>query len=447
MSADAAVPKDGSRKHNQVFRMEAVWYPTVNPEEDLLLKHGGDAKKWAEELDGKLNKYLFKPHCKLWVWQLEKGEKEGKYHCQIYFELYKKTRTLTLASQVGNKEMLSGISMREASLAGRAAIRFYCAKDETRVAGPFSNQALGQTEVPTAWDMKAIKDSPFPWQKSIITWVSKKCNNDRKIVWIYDPAGCSGKTKLIKYCLQEKLAIPIQYGAARDLMNMIYQNKGANAYMFDLTRCKPKQMPGDDIYSTMEAAKNGMVQNTKYETGFATFDPPHMFIFANVKPEFSKLTRDRWQVLCINEDGKLQNWYKEGDTPKGQASWLVDDGSYEMEEEEKEVKEEKKPIEDNMAMSPLQLPRPALSVQFRTATEVLKEQLSALRSVRWDAYWRAVQKRWEKILGRDKCSKIRGVGCMHNPFGCDACHTERTLEEEMDPPSGWLDNPLSDDDE
>lgn len=427
-------PKPEKEKsHGQVFRMEAVYYPAPGDTDlvnTLYLKHSGDAKKWADELNVTLEDELFKPFCKKWIWQLEQGEEKGKYHCQMYFELYAKQRCPTLAGAIGGK--LKGITIREASIAGTNAVQYYCAKEKTRKAGPYSNMNLAQVSAPSGWDLKEIEAKPFPWQQTIIDLVRQKCTDDRVIHWIYDKQGCSGKTKLTKYLTHLKIAIPVQYGSARDLMNIVFNNKGANCYLFDLTRAKPESMPGDDIYSTMEAAKNGMVQNTKYETGITTFDPPHMIVFANVKPEFKKLTQDRWRVWCIDEKAELVQW-KDGQSPKSSnrtmSAGLNRSSSLSQKASKSEI--DRKHAMETASTEPQDdtgMETEPLSTAFISAAEMLRQ-----RRARWDRYWKAVSDYWVR-KGMAIDGETRGVSCVHNVFGCDDCEALYVEEDDTDPP-------------
>lgn len=473
------------KDHTPVFRMECVWYPTDNPERDLLIKHNGDMEAWAKAIHQQLEAHLFKPFCKVYIWQLEKGENAGKFHCQIYIEVWEKTRTLTLAGSIGSADKLNGITIREASIAGKNAIRYYCGKEKTRQAGPFSNQPLSIMTAPTEWDLKEIESSPYPWQKDMIGLMRAKCSDDRKIHWVYDPQGCSGKTKLIKFLCAKKLAIPVQYGSARDLMNVLYNNKGSNAYVFDLTRAKPDSMPGDDIYSTMEAAKNGMVQNTKYETGWAVFDPPHIVIFANVKPEFQKLTRDRWQVWCIDDAARLVQWHKKGDTPVIKARRLTATNQLITLSQPQSAIADADPAGGGVgaaAASSASLRSPSCaSAAPRGAVEARHRQLGpdeesdskALtkyyepnkrskeateerakrqrdedekfevelynewenkRKDRWDKYWEEVEKKWNTHYHQQSMD-VRGVACYHNLWGCVDCDPITRDEQNFEPPS------------
>ena len=53
-------------------------------------------------------------------------------------------------------------------------------------------------------------------------------------------------------------------------------------------------------YKAIEQIKNGMICNTKYETGMKLFNSPHIIIFANMPPEEHKLSADRWKIFEIS---------------------------------------------------------------------------------------------------------------------------------------------------
>ena len=57
----------------------------------------------------------------------------------------------------------------------------------------------------------------------------------------------------------------------------------------------------------MECFKNGYVLDTKYEGQKKRFVPPHIFVFSNSLPDISKLSKDRWNIIDINEEFKLNS--------------------------------------------------------------------------------------------------------------------------------------------
>ena len=87
-------------------------------------------------------------------------------------------------------------------------------------------------------------------------------------------------------------------GKYSDIMNLVF-NQNMNScrgILIDI----PRANKGQISYASLESIKNGMVCNTKYETGVKIFNSPHLFVFANfppTKPE--ELSADRWKIFQI----------------------------------------------------------------------------------------------------------------------------------------------------
>jgi hypothetical protein len=78
-------------------------------------------------------------------------------------------------------------------------------------------------------------------------------------------------------------------------MNLVFNQDmdACRGVFFDI----PRSNRGNISYASLECIKNGMVCNTKYETGVKVFNSPHIFIFANFEPEEpDKLSADRWII-------------------------------------------------------------------------------------------------------------------------------------------------------
>lgn len=61
----------------------------------------------------------------------------------------------------------------------------------------------------------------------------------------------------------------------------------------------PKDKDQFISYQAIEAIKDGCIVNTKYESGGLIFNSPHLIIFANAEPNYTKLSEDRWLVTKI----------------------------------------------------------------------------------------------------------------------------------------------------
>lgn len=139
----------------------------------------------------------------------------------------------------------------------------------------------------------------YAWQKDIENLIFTE-PDDRTVYWYYDKTGNIGKSAFIKYCAIKHKSLFCCGGKMSDIMNLVF-NQDMNectSVLFDI----PRANEGFVSYTALESIKNGMVCNTKYETGVKIFNPPHLICFANFKPsDMSKLSADRWKITNLGD--------------------------------------------------------------------------------------------------------------------------------------------------
>lgn len=160
----------------------------------------------------------------------------------------------------------------------------YCSKD-----GKFhTNMCLNIYKDPLE------NNEMFDWQKRIIDVIKSK-PDDRTIHWFWDEHGNRGKTTLCKHICTNYHAIVVS-GAAADIKygvsKYIEEHGGINIVIFHFVRSQEDRVS----YEAIEAIKDGMFFNTKYESNMCIFNSPHVICFANFKPNMEKLSSDRWSV-------------------------------------------------------------------------------------------------------------------------------------------------------
>lgn len=199
---------------------------------------------------------------------------------------------------------LKGIEVQPAVSHGMKALDSYCMKrDNTYRAGPWTPEGLKEMVEPyTGQDLEMVRQTPLPWQMDL-TRVLMSNPDDRKIFWIYDPVGCQGKTKFAKLCCLEHKAVLLRWCKYADAAHLVRNAKSRKIVLFDLTRAKPREVSACDMYATIEAVKDGMLNSTKYETDTLFFSPPHVVVFSNSLPNTDSLSKDRWVVLTIGTRG------------------------------------------------------------------------------------------------------------------------------------------------
>jgi len=199
----------------------------------------------------------------------------GTPHLQIYMNLKKKERITAIHKWLGFQR----ISMRKCR--NEEALIEYCKKDGDFVSGGFPKPIRIIHE---------LRD----WQQKIVDLCLTK-PDDRKVYWFWEDKGNIGKSAFTKYMVVKYNALFCDGGKKADLINLVFNNDmdKTNVVIFDI----PRPSKGHVSYSTLEAIKNGLVCNTKYETGVKAFNPPHIICFANFPPEEpEQLSADRWVV-------------------------------------------------------------------------------------------------------------------------------------------------------
>ena len=199
----------------------------------------------------------------------------GTPHLQGYISLRKKERITTLRERPG----FTRASFRKCR--NEEALIEYCSKDKIIFLKGFPKPIQTITDL-------------YPWQKKIENLYLTEPDN-RKIYWYWESVGNIGKSAFVKYMVIKHKALFCDGGKKSDLVNLIF-----NANMDDV-KCViwdiPRSTKGRISYTTLECVKNGIICNTKYETGVKVFNCPHVIVFANFPPDDkSQLSDDRWVI-------------------------------------------------------------------------------------------------------------------------------------------------------
>lgn len=134
---------------------------------------------------------------------------------------------------------------------------------------------------------------PYPWQQRILDIISIP-PDDRTIIWVYDPRGGKGKSRLAKHLVLEHGAIIL----SGRLQDMCYAYEKQPIAIFDITRAA--QDHSDHLYSMAEMLKNGMYLSTKYESKQRIFKEPHVIFFSNQQPDSGKWSPDRIKKIDLD---------------------------------------------------------------------------------------------------------------------------------------------------
>ena len=117
---------------------------------------------------------------------------------------------------------------------------------------------------------------------------------------IYDAEGNIGKSIFCEYLEFNNLAEEIPpFRLMDDIFQWVYSYPGKPAYFIDLPRGMKKDKLGD-FYSGIEIIKNGVCYDKRYNGRKKRFTRPTIWIFSNMLPCFTLMTKDRWQVWTVS---------------------------------------------------------------------------------------------------------------------------------------------------
>lgn len=232
----------------------------------------------AEQMEQLLG--LLEP--KAYIFQLEKGD-EGTLHYQ---------GAVYVKNPIVMPKWLDKRIHWEVTKSWAKAIK-YCQKEETRVAGPWF------LNVEPCIGIQVISVLR-PWQVLVMEELRQK-PSDRKILWLYEEEGNIGKTALAKYICKNMKALYLN-GKGSDAKYAVasyVKTKKLDVVVFGYPRSAAEYVS----YGCIEEIKDGIFFNSKYESGMVMYDSPHVVVFSNMPPDYTKMSQDRWDVRNIRTMG------------------------------------------------------------------------------------------------------------------------------------------------
>lgn len=235
--------------------------------------------------------------CKGWVFQLEKGERNGRIHYQGRLNLKTKARKNSCLKLFKWKDWRISPTYTES-----VETDFYVTKEETRLKGPWSDKDEKPIYIPR--DIREIGHSLLPWQERLIKMI--QIYELRKIYVVYDPTGNKGKTIFGRYCMCYGLGQIIPFvNNFKDMMRMVMDMKKDKCYIIDMPRAISKDKL-NELYAGIEMIKSGYAYDDRYKFKQELFDPPCVVVFTNQEPDRSLLSEDRWDVYAIASDNLVR---------------------------------------------------------------------------------------------------------------------------------------------
>lgn len=234
--------------------------------------------------------------CKKWVFQLEKGE-SGYEHYQGRLSLIKKkTQSSLINFFKSNYPCFQGIHFSASTRGVHVTNNFsYVMKDDTRIKGPWKD--TDEVKVLTT-QMKLFNSwGCLPWQDTLK--LEAQQFDLRTIDLIYDQDGNNGKSLFSEHMEYEGLAEEVPpFRLMDDIFQWVAGRPIKPCYIFDMPRGMKKDKLAD-FYAGIEVIKNGVAYDKRYNPTKKRFSRPRVFVFTNMLPQFSLMSKDRWKVWTI----------------------------------------------------------------------------------------------------------------------------------------------------
>jgi len=230
-------------------------------------------------------------HCKHWVFQQERSD-SGFLHYQMRFSLQVRRRTKELGKLLSNLDMGCHVAptVTDNMLPSKA---FYCLKPDTRVDGPWASEDPKPIVLPRQLQGCTLR----PWQQQVVDDV--EIFDSRTINVIIETEGNKGKSFLGTWVGIHRIGMSIPpLNDYKDIMRVVMSRPVSKLYIIDMPRSiEQKKLAG--LYGGLEELKSGHAWDDRYSFKEIYFDSPSIWIFTNVEPNLSYLSRDRWKLWKI----------------------------------------------------------------------------------------------------------------------------------------------------
>ena len=149
------------------------------------------------------------------------------------------------------------------------------------------------------------------WQEQLLDIINEDEMNDRKIIWVKGEKGNEGKSWFQSY-------VQSLHGAHRvarfditnktaDLLHIMRRSALATTdiFLFNQQRCISSE---ECCYSLLEMIKDGYASAPKFHGALLQIKTPNVVVvFSNHNPRVHALSKNRWKIVFITNDGLTAN--------------------------------------------------------------------------------------------------------------------------------------------
>lgn len=151
----------------------------------------------------------------------------------------------------------------------------------------------------------------YEWQKDLIKRIDENRTDDRRIIFLMDGEGASGKTFLCKHLVaQHKAAYCPPLPEALDYMAWALAHHNAGCFIIDLPRAEAFQKVEKEqaLWSAIEQMKNGYLYDKRHEWREMWIEPPAIVVLGNFEPRWGCLSSDRWVTGTMKGKERKHKW-------------------------------------------------------------------------------------------------------------------------------------------
>lgn len=291
--------------------------------------------------------------CKEGIYQLEKGSKKQKKHFQGYIVLEgpRKSKKQTLELFQKHFKNISGLTV--SPVYDKIAISKYVTKLEGRIEGPFF---IGESNT---YNMKFHDAVLRDWQSELFDIVrgeKKDFLKDRKVMWIEDQFGNTGKSwfqKWLRISQNDVVVRQLPISSVSRLVSavaIVTKKVKVDIFTIDFTRTKGRDQYLEDLFSTIEQIKNGALVDVMYgKYNESYFQPPIVMIFTNdpLSSCVHYLMPDRWEwykIMKVSDSEDLHLVHIKDKLPEPKKTNIVPSSDWfsnYMTNEEEELEDKK----------------------------------------------------------------------------------------------------------
>lgn len=291
--------------------------------------------------------------CKEGIYQLEKGSKKQKKHFQGYIVLEgpRKSKKQTLELFQKHFKNISGLTV--SPVYDKIAISKYVTKLEGRIEGPFF---IGESNT---YNMKFHDAVLRDWQSELFDIVrgeKKDFLKDRKVMWIEDQFGNTGKSwfqKWLRISQNDVVVRQLPISSVSRLVSavaIVTKKVKVDIFTIDFTRTKGRDQYLEDLFSTIEQIKNGALVDVMYgKYNESYFQPPIVMIFTNdpLSSCVRYLMPDRWEwykIMKVSDSEDLHLVHIKDKLPEPKKTNIVPSSDWfsnYMTNEEEELEDKK----------------------------------------------------------------------------------------------------------